>query len=187
MNTMFLNSEKKSKTSDPQKLLPNLRDKYIDNIDKYIALSNLRIYYEWKNIKNSYKNNKFKISAPTLKEQFELPDGSYSILDIQNYFECVLKKHEEKTMNPSLRIYINKIEYRITFKTGYYLELSTLQTMKLLGSTKRKITKNENGENVPYLEITEIALIHCNVVNNSYQEKSRVLYTFLPNNSFAQL
>ena len=84
---------------------------------------------------------------------------------------------------------MNKIENRITVKirTGYYLELLTLETMKLLGSTKSKITKDENNENVPYLKITEVALIHCNVVNNSYQQNSRVLYTFIPNKSFGQL
>ena len=59
--------------------------------------------------------------------------------------------------------------------------------MKLLGSTKSKITKNENSENVPYLQITEVVLIHCNLVNNSYQQKSRVLYTFVPNKLFDQL
>ena len=97
--------------------------------------------------------------------------------------------HGEKTINPSTRIYINKIENRITFeiKAGYYLELLTPETVKLLGSTKSKITKNENGENVPYLEITEVVLIHCNVVNNSYQQNSRVLYTFAPNKLFGQL
>ena len=80
-----------------------------------------------------------------------------------------LKKHGEKTVNSSIKIYINKIEKRITFKikTGYYLELLTPGTMKLLGSTKSKITKNENGEIVLYLEITEVVLIYCNVVNNS--------------------
>ena len=59
--------------------------------------------------------------------------------------------------------------------------------MKLLGSTKSKITKDKNGENIPYLEITEVVLIHCNVVNNSYQQNSRVLYTFVSNKSFSQL
>ena len=79
----------------------------------------------------------------------------------------MLKKHGEKRVNPSIKIYINKIENRITFKikTGYYLELLTPETMKLLGSTKSKIRKYENGENVPYLEITKVVLIHCNVVN----------------------
>ena len=137
----------------------------------------------------AFKNNRFKISAPTWNGEFELPDGSYSIPDIQGYFEYIIKIHGEKTVNPSIRIYINKIENRITFKirTGYYLELLTPATMKLLGSTKSKITKDENGENVPYLEITEVVLIHCNVVNNSYQPNSRILYTFVPNKSFGQL
>ena len=107
-----------------------------------------------------------------MDEEFELPDGSYSISDIQDYFEYILKKHGEKIVKPSLRIYTNKIENRITFKikTGYYLELLTPETMKSLGSTKSKTAKDENGENVPYLEITEVVLIHCNVVNNSYQQ-----------------
>ena len=94
---------------------------------------------------------------------------SCSTSDIQNYFEYILKQHAEKTINPSIRIYVDKIENRITFKikTGYYLKLSTLETMKLLGSTKSKLTKDENDEYVPYLEITEVVLVHCNVVNNN--------------------
>ena len=76
--------------------------------DTYIALSNLSIYYAWKNIKKSYKNNKFKILAPTWNE-LVLPGGSYSISDIQDYFEYIVKKHGEKTVNPLIRIYINKI------------------------------------------------------------------------------
>ena len=85
--------------------------------------------------------------------------------------------------------YVNKIENRITFeiKTGYYLELLTPETMKLIGCTKKKITKDENGENVPHLEITEVILVHCNIFNNDYQQDSRVLYTFVPNRSFGQL
>ena len=97
--------------------------------------------------------------------------------------------HGEKTVNPSIRIYTNKLKSRITFKikTGYYLELLTPETMKLLRSTKRKITKDKNGENIPYLEITEVVLIHCNIVNNTYQQNPRVSYAFVPNSSFGQL
>ena len=86
-------------------------------------------------------------------------------------------------------MYVNKIENRITFKikTGYYLELLTPETMKLLGSTKNEITKDKNGENVPHLEITEVVLVHCNIVNNDYQQDSRVLYTFVPNKPFGSL
>ena len=77
------------------------------------------------NVKRSYKNTKLKISAPTWNEEFELPDGSYSVSDIQDYFEYILKKHETVTNNLSIKIHINKIESRITFKikTGYYLEI----------------------------------------------------------------
>ena len=171
MNTIFMNS-KISKTSDLHRLLLNFTDKIdLRRKDKYIPLSNLSVYYTWKNIKKSYKTNKFKISAPTWNEEFGLPDGSYATSDIQDYFEYTLKKHGEKTVNPSIRIYRNKTVNRITFKikAGYYLGLLTSKTMKLLGSTESKITKDTNDENLPYLEITEVVLIHCNVVNNSYQ------------------
>ena len=74
------------------------------------------------NIKSSYKNNKFKISAPRWTDEFELPDGSYSISDMQDYFEYILKKHSESVDNPSIKIYVNKIENRVTFKikNGYF-------------------------------------------------------------------
>ena len=118
-----------------------------------------------------------------------MPDGPYLITEIQYYFEYFVKKHGENIDNPSIRIYINKIENRITFKikTGYYLELVTPETMKLLGSTKNEITKDTNGENVPYLEITEVVLVYCNIVNNNYQQDSRVLCTFVPNKPFGNL
>ena len=85
-------------------------------------------------------------------------------------------------------IYINKIGNRFTFKikTGHYLELSTPGAMKLFGSTKNKITKDGNGKNVPHLEIAEVILVDCNIVNNDYQNDSRVLYAFVPNKSFGQ-
>ena len=126
--------------------------------------------------KSSYNNNKFKISAPTWSDEFELLDGSYSISDIQDYFEYILKKHSENVDNPSIRIYVNKIENRIIFqiKNGYHHELLTPETMKLLGSTESKITKDNNGENVPPLEIVELVLVHCNLVNNDYQQGSRI-------------
>ena len=93
------------------------------------------------------------------------------------------------TDNLSKRINVNKMESRITFKikTRYYLELLTPQTKKLLGSTKSKTIKDENGENVPNLEIIGVVLIHCNIVNNDYQQGLRVLHTFIPNTSFDQL
>ena len=171
MDTIFMNSEN-SRTSEYLVLVIKLADKlYLRRGQKSVALSNLSIYYTWKNKKSSHKNSKFKISTPTWSDEFELPDGSYSISDIQDYFEYVLKKHSE---NPSIKICVNKIENRVTFKikNGYYLELLTPETMKLLGSTESKITKDKNGENVPHLEIVELVLIHCNLVNNNYQQNS---------------
>ena len=189
MDTIFMNSEN-SRTSEHHVLVLKLTDKLdLRRGQKTVALSKLSIYYTSKNIKSLYNNNKFKISAPTWNEEFELPDGSYSISDIQDYFEYILKKHSKSVDNPSIRIYVNKIENRITFKikSGYYLELLTPETMKLLGSTVSKIKEDKNGENVPHLEAVELVLVHCNLVNNDYQQDSRILYTFVPNKTFGSL
>ena len=99
-----MNSEN-SKASDPHRLLLNLTDKInLKRSDKYVALSNLSIYYTWKSIKNLYKNNKFKISAPTWKERLDyIPDGLYSVSDIQDYFKYILKNYQTVTDNPSLK------------------------------------------------------------------------------------
>ena len=155
MDTIFMNSEN-CKTSGYHVLVLKLTDKLdLRRGQKTVALSNLSIYYTWKNVKSSYNNNKLKISAPTWSEEFELPDGSYSI---------------------SFKI-----------KNEYYLELLTLETMNLLESTDSKITKDKNGENEPHLEIVELVLVHCSLVNNDYQQDSRILFTFVTNKSFGSL
>ena len=179
MDTIFMNSEN-SRTSEQHVLVLKLTDKLdLRRGQKSFGLSNLIIYYTWKNIKSSCNDNKFKISAPTWSEEFKLPDGSYAISDIQDYFKYILKKHSENVDNPSMRIYVNKIENRITFKikSGYYLQLLAPETMKLFGSAESKITKGKNGENVPHLEAVELVLVHCNLVNNDYQQDSRL---FIP-------
>ena len=189
MDAIFINSEN-SKTSKPHVLILKLTNKLDLRIGKNaIALSNPSVYYTWKNIKSSYNDNKFKISIPTRDDKFELPDGSYSVSNIQDYCKYILKKHGESVDKPPVQIYVNKSENRITsqIKDGYTLEFLIPKTMKLFGSTKNKITKDKNGENVPHLEITEVALVHCNIVNNDYQDDSRVLYTFVPNKSFGSL
>ena len=140
MDTIFMNSAN-SRTSEYHVSELKLTDKLdLRRGEKSVALSNLSIYYTWKNIKSSYHNNKFKMSAPTWNEEFKLPDGSYSIYDIQKYFEYISKEHRENVVNPPIEIYVNKIENKITFKikSGYYLELLTPETMKLLGSTESK-------------------------------------------------
>ena len=152
-----------------------------------MALANLSIYYTWKNVKSIYKNNKFKISAPTSNETFDLPDGSYNISEIQDYIEYIIKKHE--TIGENAPIYANTINNRIVFKikSGYKLELLSKETMKLLESTSSIIDADKNSENVPRLENVEVVLVHCNLVNNSYQQHSRVLFTFVPTKQYGQL
>ena len=189
MDTIFMNSDN-SRASKPHILKLKLTSSLDLRIgEKVILLSNLSIYYTWKNIKSSYINNKFKISAQTSNEEFNLPDGSYSVSNIQDYFEYILKKHGENINKPPIQIHVNKIENRITFKikNGYCLELLSKETIKLLRSTENKITTDKNGENVPHLEITKVVLVHCNIVNNEYQQDLRVLYTFVPNKPFGSL
>ena len=119
MDTIFMNSEN-SRTSEYHILLLKLVDKLdLRSGQKSVALSNLSIYYTWKNIKRSYKNNKFKISAPTWSDELELPDGSYSISDIQDYFEYIFKKHSESVDNPPIEIFVSRNENRITFNKKF--------------------------------------------------------------------
>ena len=133
------------KTNESNKFIYQFTDKR--NLktpkNKNIGLVNLSIYYTWENIRSEFNNNKFKISAPTWNDTFDLPDGSYSISDIQDYFEFNMTKHEALTENPSIQIYPNKIKNRIIFKVkkGYKLELLSPETMKLLGSTKKMLIK----------------------------------------------
>ena len=123
-------------------------------------------------------------------EEFQLPNGSYSASDNQSYFEYILKKHR-KTDNPSIKIYVNKIENGITSKTKtrYYLKLLTPETIKLLGSTKNKIINNKNVKMclIQKLIVLVVVLVYCNTANNNYQQNLRVLYTFVPNKSFGKL
>ena len=111
------------------------------------------------------------------------------MMNIQDYFEFTIKKHETLAENPSIQIYPNKIKNRIVFKikTGFKLELLSSETMKLLGSTKKDVDKDKDGENVTKLESVEVVSVHCNLVNNIYQQASKVLFTFVPNKQFGQL
>ena len=135
-----------NKTNESRRFKLDLADKLnLKNPKKNMALVNLSIYYTWKNIKSEYKNDKLKISVATQNETFDLPDGSYSIADIQGYFEFIITEHETSTENPSIQIYPDKIKNRIVFKikTGYKLELLTPETIKLLGSTKNVVDKKQ--------------------------------------------
>ena len=188
METFFINT-KNSKTNEPNRFKYDLIDKLdLKNPNKNMALG-FKIYYTWKNVKSTYNNNKFKISAPTWNETFDLHDGSYNISQIQDYIEYIIKKHETIGENAAILIYTNTINNRIVFKikSGYKLELLSKETMKFLGSTKDIIDSDKNSENVPRLENVEIVLVHCNLVNNSYQQASRELFTFVPTKQYGQL
>ena len=161
METIFLNT-KKSKTNEPHKFILNL-SQILDlrSSNKHVALQNLSIYYTWKNIRKQYKNNKLKIIAPTWNDEFELPDGSYSVSDIQDYIEFIIKKHETLTTIPPIHVYINRINNRLVFKIkdGYKLELQTPETMNLFGCTKKLIDKTKYGENEPSLKVDAVVLV----------------------------
>ena len=188
METFFMNS-RNSKTNEPNRFKYDLIDKLdLKNPNKNMALANLSIYYTWKNVKSTYNNNKFKILAPIWNETFDLPDGSYNISEIQNYIEDIIKKHETISEIAPILIYANTINNRIVFKikSRYKLELLSKE-MKLLGSTKNFIDSDKNSENVPRLENVGVVLVHCNLVNNSYQQLSRVLFTFVPTKQYGKL
>ena len=189
METFFMNT-KNSKINESHRFKYDLIDKLdLKNPNKNMALGSLSIYYTWKNVKSTYNNNKFKISAPTWNETLDLPDGSYNIPEIQDYMEYIIKKHEKIGETAPILIYANTTNNRIVFKikTGYKLELLSKETMKLLGNTKIIIGADKNSENVPRLENVEVVLVHCNLENNSYQQHSRVLFTFVPNKQYGQL
>ena len=149
------------------------------------------MYYTWKNIKSTYSNNKFKISSPTWSETFNLPDGSYEISDIQDYFLKMIQKHESTIKNNEespILIYPTEVKNRIVFKikSGYKLELLSKETQKLLGD-EPLIDKDKSSKNVPQLDQVEYVLLHCNLVQNDYLQNSKLLYEFVPDKKFGQL
>ena len=179
-----------SKAKHLKKIVYNFTDKLnLKNPNKNVALANLSIHYTRENVKSDYNNNKFKISAPTWNDMFDVPDGSYSIAALQNYFEYIIKKHETIADVSPVLIYENEINNRIVFKikSGYKLELLSKETMRLLVSSTDTIDGDKNSELVPKLESVDLVLVHCNLVNNSYQQASKILFTFVPNKKYGQL
>ena len=189
METVFMNT-KNSKTNESHRFRLSFTDKLDLRGNTTIALANLSIHHTWQIVKCEYKNNKFKITVTSLDETFDLPDGCYSIADIQDYFELIIKKHEtiSSDKNSPILIYPKKIKSRIVFKikTGYKLELLTNETMRLLGDGPI-IDKDKNENNVPELKNSDSVLVHCNVVQNGYLQNRKLLYTFVPDKSFGQL
>ena len=151
-----------------------------------MALANLSIYYTWKNIKSQYNSNKFQLHLRMIL--------FICLMVLTQFltFRTILSlssKNTKLTENPPVQIYPNKIKNRtvLKIKIGYKLELLTPETMKLLGSTKKDVDKDKDGETVPKLESVEVVLVHCNLVKNDYQHTSKLLFTFVPNKQFGQL
>ena len=145
MEKIFMNTLN-NRTNESNRFIYQFADKLnLKNPNKNIAFANLSIYCTWRNIKFEYNNNKFKIHAPTWNDEFNLPDGSYNIEQIQDYFKYIIEKHETIADNPSVQIYVNKMKNRIVFKikTGYKLELLTEETMQLLGIQKKLLIKTK--------------------------------------------
>ena len=164
---------------ESNKFIYLLTDKLnLKNVNKNMALANLSIYYTLNNLKSEYNNNKLMISALTWNYELNLPYGSYSVLDIEDFFD-----------NPPVQIDANKIKNRTVFKIkrGSKLELLSKETMQLLGSSNKDIDENKDREIVPKLETVEVVLLHCNLVNSNYQQTSKILYTFVRNNQFGEL
>ena len=173
--------------------LTDFRLYFTDKIDlrgnKKIALSDLSIHYTWYNIKEQDNNNKFRLSGPTWSEDVTIPDGSYEIFQIQNYFlDEGIKKHEsnvKSTEQSPILIYANRILNRVSFriKTDYKVELLTNETMRLLGDGPI-IATTKNGVNVPRLEIVRNVLVFYNLVENAYLQDSKLLFSFVFNSRF---
>ena len=118
-----------------------------------------------------------------------MPNGSYSVSDIQDYTEYIIKKHKRWTTIHPIHVYINVINNTSVFKIkdGYKLELQTPETIKLFGSTNKLIDKTNIGEKAPSLGVVEVVCVQCNLVDKQYQQKSEFLFTFTPNKSYAYL
>ena len=178
-------------TTESNRLRFYFTDKLDHRGNKTNTLINLSIYYTWQNVKSECKNNKFKITAPTWDETFDLRDGSYTIADIQNYFLHIVKKLETDIITSEespVLIYPNRIKNRIVFKikTGYKLQMLSNATMRLLDEGPI-VDTTKNGQNVPRLEQVSFALLHSNVVHNDKIQNSKLLYSFVPDKSFGQL
>ena len=150
---------KNGTTNGSHKYLLNLSQRlHLRRSDKHAAV----LYYTRKNIRKQYKNTKrTKIITPTWDDECELPDGSYSASDIQDYIEYIIKKHEILTTIPPIYVYINRINNVLVFKikNEYKLELQSFKMMRLLGRTKKIRDKKKTGEKVSRLEVADVVLL----------------------------
>ena len=160
-----------SKTNELQKFVLNLSQRWdLRSSNKHVYFKMDLFITRGKNKRKQYKNSKQKIITPTWNYEFELPDNSYSVPDIQDYIGYIIKIQETLTTIPAICVYINRMNNRLVFKIkgAYKLELKTLETMKLFGSTKKLKDKTKNGENRPSPQVAELVLVKCNLVDIQY-------------------
>ena len=188
MKTILMNTEN-SETNERHRFRLTLANKLnLKDPSKNMALANLSIYSIWKNIKSAYNSNNFKISPSTWNDKFDLPDGSYSTSDTQDYFRFIIKKNETLTENAPVQIYTNKIKNRILLKKKNRIQIRIFifRNNEIIKHNKH-VDQDKDGEDVSKLESFEIALVYCNLVKNNYKQASTVLFTFVPNKQFDQL
>ena len=171
---------KTSKISESHRFKLDLTDKLnLKNPNKNMALANLSTYYTWKTSSQNTttKNLKFLHQLGMILLIYLMVLTQF--LTFKIFFEFIIKKQETLTENSPVQIYPNKIKNGIVFKTktGYKLGLLTFETMRLLGSTKKDVDADKNGEIIPKLESAEVVLVHCNLVKNNYQHTSKVLFS----------
>ena len=172
MEKIFMNKENR-KTNELHRLVLNMSQRLdLRSSNKYVSPHNLSFYYKWKNISQEHKN-KLKIIALTWIDKFELPGKSYSVSDIQDYIKYIIKNFETLSTNHPIHIYINRINNRIV------LELQTPNTIKVIWLQKKLIDKTKNI--VSSLELAEVVLEQCNLVDNQYQQ------SFTLNKSYGHL
>ena len=160
--------------------------------DSLVCLSNLTLYYTWRNIKASYNNNTFSYTRYSEVFTFQIPDGSYSIRDINNYIHFVMRNnnHENPDGSYSINVYANYIYNRVTISVGtdYQVNKSTLMTTLGFDDTQLPISNDEiHAKLVAKMERVDSVLVHCNIVQNQYQQDSSLIYSFTPNASYGSL
>lgn len=186
MDTVVLTTANSS-TSEPHKYSYKLTNT-MHLKGHYICLSNLSIYYTWKNIKDSYDNNTmaYRVIDKDRTVRMKLPDGSYSINDINNYLHMtMIQQNDAEKEDYPISIYPNSTYNRvsITMKPNFKLILGQGMA-RVLGFSENTITSSSNGDFVPKLERVETVLVHCNLAQNSFTQDSSLIFSFVPDNVF---
>ena len=193
MNSIVLNTANAGTTEDHKLRLSLTSDLHLNN--NLVSLSHCSIYYNWKNFKKEYGNTQFTIHhlPSTTIIVVDLPDGSYSVRDINNYIHHIMKLagYENADGTYDINVYANPVYNRVTISVSNVFQFSMTDPFaRMLGfdTTQTQITNAEvNGNLVPQIEVVDTVLIHCNLVDNRVTHDSSILFAFVPNDSFGNL